>query len=331
MRSSFLVAAGSVAACLALVVACSDDSKPTIVPTADGGDAGGGAGDAGDAAPAALSGDAVAQAYCEKVAECTIFVDVAYGSTAGCVAKLSPQINRDLALPGATATQADIDRCALAVKGTACKDLLANRTPADCKKPGTLADGAVCGANGQCKSTSCQLAAEGGNCGTCGARRAAGANCVENDDCQDGLVCNRQKKCAPVPKDGEDCTQTDCENGLSCFDGKCTTALGEGATCSRVSESDACNLAGKGLICVTGTCTKITIAKQSQACGVVSGKLAVCEKNARCALNDGSADGTCDAPLEPGAACDDAAGKKCADPAKCVAGKCTLRDPTTCK
>lgn len=331
MRTKLVLLTGALTAGLAILAACSSDDKAATIPPLDGGaDA---TGDVlGEASAGPLVGDGLAKAFCEKIAECTVFVDVAYGDLATCSSRLGAQLEKDIRLPGNTATQAEVDQCAQAVKASTCKDVLSNKLPAVCKKAGTLADGATCGAGGQCASQACHRTTDGGNCGSCGARFAAGATCVENDDCQDGLVCNKQKKCTAPPKDGEDCSQTDCEYGLACVSGKCAAALGENAACTRTTDSDPCDLLGKGLVCLGGSCTKVGVAKAGQPCGLVGGtKFAVCGSNAHCDLADGSAEGVCAAILKEGDACDDAAGKKCLDPAKCVSGKCTMRDPTVCK
>ncbi len=281
----------------------------------------------------ALQAAGVAQAICERSAECSPFIAAAYGDTAGCVTVQSQEIARQLSLPGVTVTQSDLDACATAARAKSCAEIFANAALASCKHAGTLADGATCGGNAQCISNGCARADDNATCGKCAARGVAGAKCTSNDECSDGFVCNDDQVCAALRKLGESCASTKCSYGLACSDGKCVTALGENAACTRSNGSDACDLIGKGLFCLQSKCTKVVVAAPGQRCGSLNGGagVAICAKSAHCTLGDGSTLGTCDAPLAEGDACDDNTDKTCPAPLVCLTGKCAVRDLASCK
>jgi hypothetical protein len=277
--------------------------------------------------------DKLAKALCDRFDACSRYIPVAFGDVATCVAHVTASCDRALVAPGVSVTQGDLDACAAAQTATACEDLFANRPPAACKKPGTLADGAPCGSDGQCSSAHCRKPTKGANCGTCGKVAAANELCARDEDCSPGLVCNSDKKCAAKGKEGEVCGVNDCAYGLKCFSGKCTKTLAEGDPCTRAADqSDACDLVRKLDYCGFGAgakCEPLTLAtKKGDACGIVSGKFILCAYEARC--TGGVIPGVCEAPRGEGAPCNDT-DAKCREPYTCDQNKCILPDPAKCK
>src|SRR5262249_24995733 len=156
-------------------------------------------------------------------------------------------------------------------------DILSNNAPAACQpKPGPLADGTPCGADGQCAHAFCRKS-NGSVCGVCGARGAAGAMCTPGlgNDCAYGLLC--AGTCvAPAGAAGPCAAPPPCGGGLYCNNtGHCGTAPAAGATCDPAD--DACPLA-QLLYCdpATKLCSSVGTAMSGGACGLVNNKPTLC-------------------------------------------------------
>ena len=80
---------------------------------------------------------------------------------------------------------------------------------------------------------------------TCATPRTQGESCSSEADCEEGLACDGDGKCGPLPKLGEECHGA-CEGGAYCdyssFPGTCTAPKAEGETCQLPGdcESGAC-------------------------------------------------------------------------------------------
>lgn len=128
---------------------------------------------------------------------------------------------RDVAAPGSGTTPAFLDACAASLEG---KCTL--RTPECATPPGTLADGAACATNDQCKSSRCGRGVDE-TCGRCAPRKALGQPCDPKlNECVEGATCKLEgestvcKATPPSLKEGERCgdgsSTTSCESGLTC-------------------------------------------------------------------------------------------------------------------
>lgn len=146
---------------------------------------------------------------------------------------------------------------------------------------------------------------------TCLALGAGGAACVESTDCTDGLRCIRDECAAPLAEDMP-CiiVRDECKVGLACD----TTAR----TCQKIVKVDAgeaCDELTRR--CAQGTCLGNSITGDIRNVVVKSG--------------------TCVETLPDGATCTERGAPghterpPCDELAACVAGKCTVPDPSQCK
>lgn len=300
-------------------------------------------GDSDDSAGAGPPNDAtmsaLADTFCQKFSECTsdFAMQIGYGSLDGCKARIKAQFQLDIKSAGYGVTDIGANSCLTTLKGVACADLLDNKTPDACKFKGSLADGSNCTADAQCSSGSCFIA-DSATCGKCGPRTASGADCT-NSNCDYGLKCNATNLCTNGAL-GAACTKdSDCHAFTLCRAGVCTALLEEGAACktSPGANDSACNII-KGLFCLPkallspdGTCTKVTVnfVGAGEKCG---GFTSVNPPTTNACTNGECTGGVCVPHLADGAACTGIDGQpKCADPAKCRANVCSLKDPTQCK
>ncbi len=319
---------------LALAAACSTSSSSSPVRPSDGG-----AGDGGGATPMAKAAGDAANAYCARVQACApALFAIGYGDTATCVTTFAGDLARALAAPGVTETAAQVEACATAFAQVSCGDLL-GRKPVDACKPsaGTLADGAACGADGQCAGARCKVAL-GQVCGTCTTRAGAGAACGVDDDCGDGMLC-LVGKCAAYGVERATCDATHpCRPDLSCTGGACGAPGAAGAACTG---NEQCGSAA-GVVCnpQSKKCDTLVYGSAGAPCGFVGGKVATCTGGSACVqIQTPSYVGKCAALAVPGAACDTANGPVCGSGAVCVcasnvdggcAGTCRTRDPAAC-
>ncbi len=315
---------------------CSGATTPAI-----GGDAGAqdSASDSG-VVLAEAAADA-ANAYCARAQACApAYITIAYGDLATCVRTFTDDVMRGFAGPGVNATPEWVEGCAAAVPQATCGDLLGHKMIAACKSvPGSLADGAACADDGQCKSTRCRVGANQ-TCGVCGPHSAAGASCGVTDDCADGLAC-LSGTCVAYGEASATCDATHpCRPDLACTSGVCGRANPVGTTsCSAAKECDLPN----GVVCnpTTTTCETLTFAGQGAACGLVGGRLVQCIGPSACVgVSAPKYQGTCSTVAAIGAACDTFAGPTCGPGAVCdcgvgadggCAGRCKTKDPAACK
>lgn len=280
--------------------------------------------------------DALMETYCQRFVECTsdLTLRLAFGSPELCRSRQKTQLLLDLQAPGDGTTEAAANGCLTAAKSVACSDLL-HANLRECLYKGTLADGSPCTSDSQCQSGSCFMG--GAACGKCGPRAALGADCT-NASCDPSLKCSTAHVCAEAGIGASCAEDADCFTFLYCRAGTCKDTLGEGAACATSPQpaDPPCDVLKKGLFCLPGadagaaTCQRaaFTFASTGEKCGLKS--LAPLEVS-------GCIDGTCEedrclAYLPDGAACGLRPGDaKCAPPAECRSGVCTLRDYARCK
>jgi hypothetical protein len=168
-----------------------------------------------------------------------------------------------------------------------------------------LAAGAACGDDAQCATTFCARAPDA-ICGVCAPVTQPGSPCVRGA-CSAGTVC-------PMG-------QTTCIRPVA---GKVNDA------CTTIEQCDV----GGGVGCntTTGRCIRLTLATAGGRCGadsLLATSYAACPGSGTCSAIIG---GTCAPPAADGAACSTAAtGPGCLPPARCVGGRCTLPDPSSCR
>jgi hypothetical protein len=240
-----------------------------------------------------------------KIASCsaTTFA-IRYPDQATCESREKAQCMATLAAPSTGNSPQATEACVTALQGTViCADYLDSLPPAACQaKFGTLAAGSPCAFNGQCQSSVCGIG-PGSVCGMCLAGPvAAGASCASLF-CGPGLECAFFSKTCGAPEVlGAACDTLPCGPDLVCAG---TNGM---RTCQAIAST-----AGAG-----------------QPCGNINGAHVVCAAQGFCVVPMGQAMGICTAAAADGAACDDTNGPRCAIPARCVSGKCTLADATAC-
>jgi hypothetical protein len=360
MRLAFLL---SSVLFVGAAVACGGSSDTLSGPPAAAGGSGGAAGAAATAGASGVDGSAatagsggssddvatgptaqqacaqLAASLCERLATCApAFLAVHYGDPPTCGSRLGPACVKALALPNTVKTPSWTAACAAALSASSCADILLRNTPAACiPPPGPLADGAVCGEDGQCASGLCAYALDQA-CGHCQKKGAAGGGCTRDDDCDVGLACADNKLCAVIGKAGAGCDKNHpCSPDLSCLgagssQGSCTQAGGPGAQCDPKQQTKPGCDASHGLFCnpYTSVCQIVTYAKGGEPCGVVGNGYALCTASAMCKLASAYS-GTCLAAAADGAACDATAGPLCVSLAHCVSHVCMPPEPGACK
>lgn len=326
-------------------------------------DDGGALGDAA-ANEASAACTAYATALCQKGDSCTNgrwsaqrFVD-----EATCIKRESLGCAASLGASDSSSTPAFFRGCAGSVGAASCNDFFNQVTaPACLVAAGPRAKGQACSLNAQCQSTWCHYN-QGGSCGTCDDRPAAGAACVSDGDCGSrGLTCTKTNVCAGLGVAGGACDDArPCGYGTACI-GQTKTAPGScvasattvGAACDPKRDTGVSCQGTLGLYCAPdATCQPEIVANAGQACGRLAvvdagappdgggGKsfnVATCAAGGAC-VPAGNASGTCSAPAADGSACDREIGPPCLAPARCVvttdggsAGTCVLPGTATCQ
>ncbi|MEO8877288.1 MAG: hypothetical protein ABI461_16965 [Polyangiaceae bacterium] len=295
-----------------LVVACSSSSS-------------------GSSVSADTAENDLAKAFCAHYQSCaSLFVQLTYGDSATCEARFKLSIAPSLTATGTGATPGQYETCSADIASASCADLLGRNLPKSCQTvAGTLADGAACGVDAQCKDKLCRKATDQ-DCGVCSSVAAAGGACVADGDCDIGLTCTN-KVCTAYGAAGSTCDDTHtCNATLTCNNGTCAAPGEAGAACPALGTA-GCDLL-KGFFCnATKVCAQIGTAKAGQPCGLVSSVYTICTGGGLCKGNTGITPGTCEATAADGAACDDTNGPPCLAPATCTNGACKITDPSTCK
>jgi hypothetical protein len=298
---------------LIFALACSSSSAPPPALTAD-----------------QASTDAAA-AVCSRLNTCfSVVLQTLYADVATCQAREKLRYSATLAAPGTSATASQLESCAMAVGSGDCAVLLGllldNAPPEACKpQPGTIADGAMCAEDGQCKNSYCTKPT-GQICGLCAARAAQGAACALDKDCQYGLFCAGGNCVVPATPGGPCHPLQPCPAGYVC-NGTCV-APKDGDSCTQ-GDPSTCDLS-RGLYCgKTGTCSSAQVTPANQGCGNAGKDYAVCASAALCAGPVGGAD-TCIAAAADDSPCSDMNGPPCTPPATCLRGTCTLDNPSSC-
>ncbi len=327
MRITSILALAS----LAVLVGCSSSSSSG--GATDGGTDGGGSGPTADQACTDY-----AKAVCDRAAKCSAaLIQSSFGDAAACNASVKSDCLATLGAPSTSTTPTIAATCVPAITAMTCGDLFTGNTPAVCRVPGKLADGAACGADAQCVTDYCSTTSTS-ICGTCGKAPAAGEAC-DTKKCGPGLTCTSNKCAAPI-KSGAACDGTlPCEFGTGCTDGKCAAlAATAGAACAADGKgAPPCDLFA-GLFCepTSKKCKAFKFAGGGETCGydATASDFVLCAKDGVCKVaKAGDAQGKCVASAGAGTACstDAAVGPKCNEGLSCVSGTCKALDPGSCK
>lgn len=273
----------------------------------------------------------IAGAFCDATNKCSsLYIQISYGDVATCKTRFKLAVAPTLTANGTGATTSQYEACTADLAGASCDDLLARNLPQSCQTvAGTLADGAACGADAQCKGRLCRLA-DNSNCGACSSVVAAGGACTDSNQCDKALVC-ANSLCVAYGAAGASCdTNHPCKPTLSCTGGTCAVPGEAGATCPGIGTA-GCDLL-KGFFCnQQSVCATIGVSNAGGQCGLVNGVYTTCSGGGLCKGAVGLTPGTCVAPAADGATCDDANGPPCLAPASCTGGVCKVSDPSSCK
>ena len=310
----------------AMALGCSSGTAATLDGAAPG--SGGGAPVAGDAAAgaggtagagvdagagetagpeAAQACGALADALCAKLVSCSPFaLGALYGDASTCRQRLTLGCLPKFGAPGTSATAAMATACAQALPALSCATFAKGDFGAACAaQPGALGNGAACGDDAQCASTFCARAPDA-ICGICAATTPVGAACVHGA-CSAGTVCPAGRSTCLAPVAGQ-----------------------VGDACTTLEQCDLGN--GVGCNTTSGRCIMLTQTAPGGTCGassLIATSFAVCPASGSCSA---LINGTCSAAATDGAACSTAStGPACLPPARCVSGRCTLPDPSSCR
>jgi hypothetical protein len=270
--------------------------------------------------------------------------------------------------PGASGVASGLRACAAKLPDAPCGDFPeCDLPPGELEAGAACGDDGQCKSS-ECQIASDEQGEPTSQCGRCAQLAAIGGDCSEDVVCPKGAACveaGDERTCVAITKrkEGESCDSRgqECEEGLACEgrlgDTKCVPPGDVGAACSSL---DSCK---NGLVCANATCANA--AKEGEACSLGTcgpqlgcdlttrkcAKIAFVADGAECdnltrVCETGSCEGVsfassrgevtitpgkCVAPIPEGGACGPAVQGSCADFARCIAGKCVIPDPSTCR
>jgi len=275
-----------------------------------------------------------ARAWCEHAVDCGSFASISDCMSA------SPADNEDPYLEAAIdAGRIDYDkwaarRCIRALKRLKClRDEDESEVEAECGAvfTGTVAPEEPCYRGAECVGESSVCARVPNSCsaedsccpGVCRYivdELAEGDVCGGLARCAEGLLCgpataeDPQRRCAALPKVGQECPAGPCAEGAFCEEGTCVSKRAVGGACEH---DQAClgDFCAYDWVNGSGTCEER--AKTGQACDVMYGNEG-CER-----VRDRCIEGEC-VELKVGDECDedDDYSEDCPDYAHCHEGKC---------
>lgn len=294
----------------------------------------------------------IAAVYCGEILPCLGPLEGLFLNGADCEETFGAQFE-DQQVPqweaaieaGTLVYHADKARACLdAFAATGC-DIPSTRTPAECEEAleGTVALGEDCNAGLECAGVAyCHFVNQ---CpGTCEALEPAGATCVADDNCEDGLSC-QGGNCQAPGAEGDACgvgDDPDCTLGLICLgvDAEAQTS----GTCQPIADvltgadGDACDPIGGGPLCQEGlSCILDSVSPTFEPvflCAPPVGSGAACKAGFPDPCPDdqmcdadpqgGQIEGTCVSLPDAGEPCVGALlGVGCAPGLSCVEGVCT--------
>lgn len=288
--------------------------------------------------PLAKACDDYAFALCSRLATCSsIAIQNRFGTAAVCEALYKAQCVDTGSAPGSGTTAATTAACTQALPSWSCPDfvLSLNPPPACQPVPGGRPNGAPCAVRQQCQSAFCSYV-NAQDCGTCAPLPKAGASCAQTN-CAVGYSCaGTPPVCQPYALLGAMCgSGITCADGLTCVGvsgsapGTCQPGVTTlGAPCS--FSGAGCDF-NSGLACnaAKGTCQTVKLSPPGGPCGTVGDQPTSCAAGA-CVR------GVCVAYPLRGAPCD-LDGPGCMNTAHCVIadggthGTCQIRGDNVCE
>jgi hypothetical protein len=235
------------------------------VGVAGGGASGSSAGTGGSTSAAACSAWAAAACDQQKTCDQTAWLRD-HGSKSACEQREQALCQKALSLTDTHATSGQVVDCTKTSPltcGERCSALLS---------PGQLLAGDPCSHSWQCASLLCAKNLAGG-CGVCSGDRPAGALCKIDSECDEGLGCYEGACTARAPE-GASCLAQPCALGLSCV------GFSPIRVCKpRASLGEPCDPSGYGAAdcaegyCTDGTCHAPSLVQPGKPCGITNSVL----------------------------------------------------------
>jgi hypothetical protein len=265
---------------------------------------------------------ALAKARCMHLASCPTF-SLVEGTNAACMARTSDVCLYAYAPKEGAVAAAAIEKCAKDQEAASCFDTLGDDLPKCEHAAGTIAEGKGCVYDAQCATQFCARE-RNESCGKCAPLPKEGDDCKQ-DRCGPTHLACFEKKCVKKKAKDEACkARGECDANLVCPAGKCVEPLAADAKCDPDGKTPECDGA-VGLYCekASKTCKAYAVANAGDPCG---------DKvpNKRCRADLVCKDAKCVATIRRDQPCSgpDAV---CDRPSMCIGGLCRVPDVTACK
>jgi len=272
--------------------------------------------------------------YCQRLSKCAAKHFAAeHGAMDACEARYTERCLGVLATSDVGAQPMHAARCASAYDRASCDAPLSVGTSAACTPPaGARAEGAACGIDEQCATSTCRRDRSRDACGNYGPAFVPGALCGPAGDCGSRLACGPEGKCIRGAALGEPCGRVQdevvgCNDFGNCYRERCVRGASLGEACDRSNRAaSGCDQLA-GLVCSSeGQCEEIVLAQRGAPCGPSREGFTACGAGDTC----DSEHLTCVERPQPGQACDLERGLACTFEAECLDGICVVVDPASC-
>jgi hypothetical protein len=178
------------------------------------------------AADAANGCAAYANDTCQAYVRCGAAFLAPFGSLGGCNRQLAEACTNALGQPDGVGSGAGAAACGELMLTLDCNAIINGDLPPGCQAPaGRRSDGVPCNIGAQCASARCAKQTVDAQSGTCQERLALGEPCLNQIDCQTGLVCSTKNTCVVLGQNGQACNDTaPCRAPFACIGGRCQSA-----------------------------------------------------------------------------------------------------------
>jgi hypothetical protein len=207
---------------------------------------------------------------CQAYARCGAAFLAPFGSIGGCNRQLAEACTNALAQPDGVGSGAGAAACGQLMLSLDCNAILNGDLPPGCQAPaGRRSDGVPCNVGAQCASARCAKQTLDDEWGNCRERLALGESCLNQIDCQAGMVCSTKNTCVVLGQDGQPCSDAaPCRAPLLCSGGRCQTAAAICADPQNCSVADpaedaaACQAFAAAICARIGSCAPALITSE---------------------------------------------------------------------
>ena len=270
-----------------------------------------------------------AQIECKKEQTCAdpVWFAASYFDANACQRVQELRCREDLTASGSSDGVRRRGKCSDDLTQQNCSDWLVG-APNSCSNydgDGSLSEGTACRDSSQCSTDTYCAIPSGAACGVCTSTLNDGEACVDDESCQTYSECFAGH-CQPQLAQGMACGTGlgHCQFGLGCSQNLCAEyPAWPGDSCGDDESCDAylgsCNSQLK-------VCEALRSANPGDSCAAApnSTALAVCIGGSTCGALAASGSPVCQRDLPSGASCVFGAVPRCAAPARCVQGVCTV-------